>query len=116
MDGWGVIGFWYGPQTNAGRTRRRFGARRPTSGMDLGRLAFRSLLLLAVAALVAGCASQPPAESGDVNDGTLPANETTGETPGCIQSGQTGSGDGDIAADRACPDAVGDDNSTGSLP
>ena len=78
--------------------------------MDLGRLAFRSLLLLAVAAAVAGCASQPAQQSTD--DATLPANETTGETPGCIEEGQTGSGDGDIAADRVCPGATGADNET----
>ena len=77
--------------------------------MDLGRLAFRSLLLLAVAALVAGCAA-PPEQA--VDEGSQPANETTGEAPGCIQEGQTGSGDGDIAADRACPGMTGPDGET----
>lgn len=84
--------------------------------MDVGRLAFRSLLLLAVTALVAGCASQTgPSES---DGGTTPANETTEEAPGCIEEGQTGSGDGDIAADNACAGngegAAGDDD--GALP
>ena len=86
--------------------------------MNLGRLAFRSLLLIAVAALVAGCASRSPAESGageDPDTDTLPANETTGETPGCIEEGTTGSGNGDIAADNVCPGAD-DDNETATLP
>lgn len=79
--------------------------------MDAGRLVFRSLLLLAVAALAAGCASQPPPGE-SVDEGTMPANETTGETPGCISEGQTGSGDGDIAADRSCPGMTGPDGET----
>ncbi|HWH09370.1 MAG TPA: hypothetical protein VNX21_09230 [Candidatus Thermoplasmatota archaeon] len=77
--------------------------------MDVGRLAIRSLLLLAVAALVAGCAGQPQQS---VDEGSTPANETTGETPGCIQEGQTGAGDGDIAADRACPGMTGEQGET----
>lgn len=78
--------------------------------MDLGRLAFRSLLLLAVAALAAGCATNaPPAESGDGNG---PADDASGSATGCIEEGRTGSGNGDVVADAACSEGTGAGNQT----
>lgn len=69
--------------------------------MDVARWFTRFLLLVTVAALVAGCAAPDESLGDDATvNGTQP--RLPGAT-GCIQEGETGDPDGDIASDEICP-------------